>query len=339
MKVALKVCFLFIGTSIGAGFSSGREIALFFGEMSPWCVALSGVFIALICGLFLIGGKFDLIPSGIAVKVTTFIAGAVSLVSMLAGSEKILFDLTGVHLLGIVMMLVGAVVVTLGIEKIKWANAVLIPLLILMMIVIFARLGAPIYGGNWSVIKPAHYAGLDVLLAGMMLSREGKKLSGKQIAITVTAIGAFMFVILFVLQNVVLSDKTSASMPVLAVAKEVGLTIASGVLIASAILTTLIGALETVTLYMTEVASKTKKLSVLSKPKNKCFVVVIALLIFYPISFLGFEKIVDTCYPFVSACGIVLTLYLLVKTVVFCVKKSRAPIGARHKNNCIKSTS
>lgn len=324
MKVALKVCFLFIGTSIGAGFSSGREIALFFGEMSPWCVALSGVFIALICALFLVGGKYDLIPSSVAVKVATFIAGAVSLVSMLAGSEKIMFDLTGVHLLGLVMMVVGGVVVTLGIEKIKWANTVLIPLLILLMIVIFIRLGAPVFNGNWSAIKPVHYAGLDVLLAGMLLSREGKKLSGKQICITVTAIGAFMFVILFVLQNVVLSDKTSASMPVLAVSKEVGLTAVSGVLIASAIFTTLIGALETVTTYLRSALAKTKRLHPLASPKNKCFVVGASLVVFYPISFLGFEKIVDTCYPFVSACGIVLTVYLLFKTLLFFIKKRRA---------------
>ncbi|MBR2956357.1 MAG: hypothetical protein IKC54_04100 [Clostridia bacterium] len=338
MKVALKVCFLFIGTSIGAGFSSGREIALFFGGMSPWCVALSGVFIALICGLFLVGGKYDLIPSGIAVKVATFIAGAVSLVSMLAGGEKIMFDLTGVHLLGLVMMLVGGVVVTLGIEKIKWANTVLIPLLILLMIVIFIRLDAPIYSGKWSMTKPVHYAGLDVLLAGMLLSREGKKLSGKQIGLTVVAIGVFMFVILFVLQNVVLSDKTSASMPVLAVSKEVGLTIASGVLIASAIFTTMIGALETVTIYVTDVLSKSKKLHPLASPKNKSFVVLACLMIFYPISFLGFEKIVDTCYPFVSACGIVLTVYLLAKALSFCIKKRRATMGARRKNRCVEST-
>jgi uncharacterized membrane protein YkvI len=45
------------------------------------------------------------------------------------------------------------------------------------------------------------------------------------------------------------------------------------------------------------------------------------LLIFYPISFLGFEKIVDTFYPFVSVCGIALTIFITIKTIVFYVKK------------------
>lgn len=330
MLTALKICFLFIGTSIGAGFSSGREIALFFGDTSPWCVALSAVFIALICALFLIAGKYDLIPKGLWVKVATFFAGAVSLVSMLAGGEKILWDLTGVPLLGLLMTLAGAVIVTLGIEKIKWANTILIPLLIVMMVVIFVRLGAPVYGGSVSIIKPLHYSGLDVLLAGMVLSREGKKLNGKQVAVAVSLIGVFMFAILFILQNVVLSDNMHSSMPVLGVSSQVGLTAVSGVLIASAIFTTYIGALETVVHYESVFLEKTKKLHPLAKGKNKCFLVMASLLVFYPISFLGFEKIVDTCYPFVSACGILLTVVILVKVIVFATK-NRAQFWTRHR--------
>ena len=323
MLTALKVTFLFIGTSIGAGFSSGREIALFFGDTSPWCVALSSVFIALICALFLVAGKYDLIPNNIAVKVATFFAGAVSLVSMLAGGEKILSDLTGVSMLGIIMTLLGAVIVTLGIEKIKWANTILIPLLILMMVLIFAKLGAPVYEGSVSILKPMHYSGLDVLLAGMVLSREGKKLSGKQIAVAVAGIGVFMFAILFILQNVVLSDKMNSSMPVLGVSTELNMRGVSGVLIASAIFTTLIGALETVVVYVREFASKITKLKPLAERKNKCFVVLLSLLIFYPVSFLGFEKIVDTFYPFVSLSGIALTLFILFKVIIFFIKKPK----------------
>ncbi len=321
MLSALKVAFLFIGTSIGAGFSTGREIALFFGDTSPWCVALSSVFIALICAVFLIAGKHDLIPQNIVVKVATFVAGAVSLVSMLAGSEKILHDLLGVSLLGLVMIILGAIVVIMGIEKIKWANTILIPLLILMMLVLYVKIGTPVHSGSLSILKPIHYSGLDVLLAGMVLSKEGKKLSTKQIFGCVSAICIFMFGILFVLQNIVLCDEMHSSMPVLAISTKVNMRAISGVLIASAIFTTLIGALETVWFYTADFLSKSKKLATLSNDKNKCCVVFSILLIFYPISFLGFEKIVDTFYPFVSICGIALTIFITIKTIVFYVKK------------------
>ena len=320
MLSSLKVAFLFIGTSIGAGFSTGREIALFFGDTSPWCVALASIFIALICAVFLVAGKYDLIPQNYAVKIATFFAGAVSLVSMLAGSEKILYDLVGLHLLGLVMILLGAVVVIMGIEKIKWANTILIPLLILMMLVLYFRIGTPMHSGSVSILKPLHYSGLDVLLSGMVLSKEGKKLTGRQIVISVTAIGLFMFGILFVLQNIVLCDKIHSSMPVLVISTEVNMRMIAGVLITSAIFTTLIGALETVSVYAMDFLSKSKKLNLLSQPKNKCYVVFVALLIFYPISFLGFEKIVDTCYPIVSVFGIILTIFITVKVVIFAVK-------------------
>ena len=320
MLSALKVAFLFIGTSIGAGFSTGREIALFFGDTSPWCVALASIFIAIICAVFLLAGKYDLIPQNYVVKIATFFAGAVSLVSMLAGSEKILYDLTGIHLLGLVMILLGAVVVIMGIEKIKWANTILIPLLILMMLVLYFRIGSPLHGGSVSVLKPLHYSGLDVLLSGMVLSKEGKKLTGKQIAITVSAIGLFMFGILFVLQNIVLCDEMLSSMPVLVISTKVNMRVVAGVLITSAIFTTLIGALETVSMYTMDFVSKTKKLNIMSQQKNKCYVVFATLLIAYPISFLGFEKIVDTCYPIVSMLGIILTVFITVKVVIFAVK-------------------
>ena len=321
MLSSLKVAFLFIGTSIGAGFSTGREIALFFGTTSPWCVALSSVFIALICAVFLVAGKYDLIPSNIAVKIATFFAGAVSLVSMLAGSEKILKDLTGLSLLGLVMIIFGAVIVIMGIEKIKWANTILIPLLIVMMIVLYVRIGAPVHDGTFSIWKPLHYSGLDVLLAGMVLSKEGKKLSGKQIFGCVSAICLFMFGILFVLQNIVLCDEMHSSMPVLAISTKVNMRAVSGVLIASAIFTTLIGALETVWYYTADFMANSKRLHPLSLLKNKCYLVLAILLVFYPISFLGFEKIVDTFYPFVSICGIVLTAVITVKVIVFALKR------------------
>ncbi|MBR7162451.1 MAG: hypothetical protein IKD35_00595 [Clostridia bacterium] len=321
MLSALKVAFLFIGTSIGAGFSTGREIALFFGDTSPWCVALASVFIAIICAVFLLAGKYDLIPQNIAVKVATFFAGAVSLVSMLAGSEKIMSDLTGVSLIGLVMIILGAVVVIMGIEKIKWANTILIPLLITMMIVIYIRIGAPVHNGSLSILKPIHYSGLDVLLAGMVLSKEGKKLSGKQIFGCVSAICIFMFGILFVLQNIVLCDEMHSSMPVLAISTEVNMRAVSGVLISSAIFTTLIGALETVWFYTADFLSSSKRLQPLSTSKNKCYLVLAILLVFYPISFLGFEKIVDTFYPFVSICGIALTIFITVKVIIFFVGK------------------
>lgn len=330
MLTAFKVAFLFIGTSIGAGFSSGREIALFFGESSPWCVALSALFIAVLSALFLTAGKLNAIPNGYAIKVATFISACISLCSMLAGSEYVLSELSGVPLLGIAMAIAGGVLVVLGIEKIKCANTIMIPLLVILLFVLYVKIGTPIFDGDFSLLKPLRYSGLDVLLGGIMLSREGEKLTKKQIAVSAISIFAFMFTILFVLQNVVLYDDLNSSMPVLAVSSKVGLKWICGVLIAIAIFTTLVSALEIVSTYTADFLSTKRKLSALSEPDKKVFLTFGALLVFYPVSFLGFEKIVDTFYPFTSACGLILVCLTIAKLSATAIKK-------RHENARLQS--
>ena len=71
---ALKVCFLYIGTVIGAGFASGREISLFFGDTAPLNVAFSAVFMAILEALFLIAGRVRALPDNTAVRTGVVIA-------------------------------------------------------------------------------------------------------------------------------------------------------------------------------------------------------------------------------------------------------------------------
>ncbi len=330
MFAALRVAFLYIGTSIGAGFSSGREIALFFGGTSPYCVALAAVFISILCGLFLVAGKSNAVPQNFFVKTGIFISSAISLCSMLAGGEYVLSSLFSVPLLGLAMAILGSILVCFGIEKIKWANTILMPLFVVLLFLVFFRNGAKIFGGEFSILQPIRYSGLDVLLGGVMLSREGKKMNSKQIVICCLTIFAFLSTVLFILQNVVLSDELQSSMPVLTVSERVGLKVASGVLIAVAIFTTLIGALEVLTALMQGYFEKSKKLAVLGKPSYRKLVVFGTLLLAYPISFLGFDNIVDYCYPFISLFGIIFTVFTLAKLIYIRIPKDKLPNFLKH---------
>lgn len=96
MKKAFKTAALYVGTAIGAGFSSGREIALFFGDASPVNVAISSVFMSLLCALFLVAGKQKMIPKGALVKLGVFLAASISLCAMLAGGDFITYSMTGI---------------------------------------------------------------------------------------------------------------------------------------------------------------------------------------------------------------------------------------------------
>jgi len=62
MKKSIKLAFLFIGTVIGAGFATGREIALYFKNISPLAAAFSGLALGFLCTLFIIIGNINKSP-------------------------------------------------------------------------------------------------------------------------------------------------------------------------------------------------------------------------------------------------------------------------------------
>lgn len=318
---ALKVCFLYIGTVIGAGFASGREISLFFGDAAPLNVALSAVFMAILEALFLTAGRVGALPDNTAVRTGVFIAAFSSVAAMLAGGDYALYSVTGVRSLGVLMAVAAGILVIMGIEKIKIMNTLLIPMLIALMLTVYFKNGAPVFEGSFSLVKPLHYSGLDVLLGGIVISREGKKLKKREIAATCMLSALFIGALLFVLQNIVLSDELHSSMPVLATAEKVGLKTAAGILIAIAIFTTLVSSLDVLTDYTRRAfgdyaaraaaeeatGRRFEFAAAFSAPSRKNFAVFAILLAVYPVSFFGFDIIVDTLYPFVGLCGIVMT--------------------------------
>lgn len=328
MKKAFKTAALYIGTAIGAGFSSGREIALFFGDASPFNVAISSVFMSLLCALFLIAGKQKMMPQGKIVKLGIFLAASISLCSMLAGGDFIMHSMTGIPLaFGLAMTLLGGIIVVLGIEKIRLLNAVLVPLIVLSITLVFAKLPTPAHSLPFMLSKPILYSGLDVLLGGVIVSKEGENLTYKEIFLSCIMICAFMFGMLFMLQTVVLSDQNASLMPVLAVSDRLHMKWACGVLIAAAIFTTLVSSLKIVSDSVRDFASNFKRISALSNDENKAIVVFGCLVVAYPLSFFGFDNIVDNLYPFNSVCGVILTclilLKYLVKIVSYIIKKAK----------------
>ncbi len=303
-----------MGTAIGAGFSSGREIALFFGDASPVNVAISSVFMSLLCALFLVAGKQKMMPKGALVKLGVFLAASISLCAMLAGGDFITYSMTGIPLaFGLAMTLLAGLIVVLGIEKIRLLNAILVPLIVLTIALVFAKLPTPIHTLPFSISKPIMYSGLDVLLGGIIVSEEGENLTYKEIIISCVLICIFMFGMLYMLQTIVLSDQNASLMPVLAISDKLNVKWACGVLIAAAIFTTLVSSLKIVSDCVRDFSSKFAFSRALCKDENKSLAVFGCLVVAYPLSFFGFDNIVDNLYPFNSVCGVALTCLVLVK--------------------------
>ena len=321
MKKTLKTAFLYVGTVIGAGFSSGREIALYFKDLAPYNVAISAVFIGLFSFLFLTAGRLHILPKGNLTRLLVFLSASISLISMLAGGEYLLRSMTTVPLLALVMALLGAVVVSGGIEKIKIANAIIVPLIVLAIAVIFFKIPHDYGTATFSILRPLTYSGLDVLLGGIIVGNEGEDMSLKETLLSSLTILIFLAFMLYMLQTIVLQDKNDSLMPVFAISSELGLQAVCGVLIALAIFTTLVSSLKIASDYLIFLCSKTRRLLPLATPDFKSVVVTSCLLIFYPLSFFGFKKIVGVLYPLNSALGIVIAFAVLVKVVVFYIRK------------------
>ena len=323
MKKALKTAFLYIGTMVGAGFSSGREIALFFGGLTPLNVALSAVFMSAFALLFLTAGKLKIVPNGRLTRFLIFFSASISLVSMLAGGEYVMRSMTTIPLLALVMAILAVIVVSQGIEKIKVANAILVPLIVLSVAILYFKVGASNGSLPFSLSKPILYSGLDVLLGGVIVSSEGEDMKYGEIFGACAVICASLFAMLFMLQTVVLADKNDSLMPVFAISREFHLQAICGILIAAAIFTTLISSLKITSDYLANLALCTSKTSFLAKDENKSVVVMFCLVIAYPFSFFGFKNIVNTMYPINSVLGILLALATLMKLLTFFVKNAR----------------
>lgn len=82
---------------------------------------------------------------------------------MLAGGDFIMHSMTGIPLaFGLAMTLLGGIIVVLGIEKIRLLNAVLVPLIVLSIILVFVKLPTPAHSLPFMLSKPILYSGLDV---------------------------------------------------------------------------------------------------------------------------------------------------------------------------------
>jgi len=237
------------------------------------------------------------------------------------------------------MAIAGGIIVVSGIEKIKLLNSVVVPLIILSIFIIFLKLDPQNHSAGFSIAKPILYSGLDVLLGGVIISEEGKKMSHKEILLSCSFICICLFAILFMLQTVVLSDELHSSMPVLAVAEKFNLKVVCGILIAGAIFTTLVSSLKILSDRIIETAVKLRPAIGVKDKLGKSIVVFFCILIAFPISFLGFDNIVDTMYPFISWCGVALTAFVILKLIVKGIFKAAFAIKRKKRSKSMNESS
>ena len=304
----LKISFLYIGTVIGAGFATGKELTVFFKDTSTITLVLGGICLGLFCGYYLYLGKN--ISDDLSVIVFKKYSGVFDFivfwstffvfVSMFDTSDIVLnnFNIKYGGYISIIFTLFSAVI---GISFIKKINFLVIPLIVVMVAVIFSK-HPTISGGTISVFSPILYAGMNIMLAGFVIKNEGKGLTNKQIIAT-TIISSIILSILMILIYQIVKGSNDI-MPLLSVAKKYNIDAIASIVIYLAILTTAL-------------SSGIICLDYLNKFTNsKIYSAVILFLLAIPFKiYLGFEKIVKFVYPIVSVLGILISFLSLVEII------------------------
>lgn len=307
-----KIAFFFIGAMIGAGFSSGSELMVFFGESGIVGVLISAVFIGLLVFFFqymsVVFNNYSRVKK--VVDWLMVLSSIISFIAMTAGANEVIMDTFRVNNIGVLSALAVSVMCFFSMRFLKNVNAVVVPLIVVLMILIIVKTDSLPLPTGFSIFRSASYAAMNVLLGGYLLSTEcAQKKTKDKVIITViiTVVVAAMMVIVYMISQ----EAKFSDMPVFEVARRYEMATISGIIIYLAIFSTLIGAGKVIF----------DNLSDFTKSK---WVALISLIIISLIGrSVGFGFMVRTFYPITGYLSIVVIFALAILYTIKNFKNSR----------------
>lgn len=317
---SIKITATLIGTIIGAGFASGKEICTFLGVYGNALLFLIPVYCliyGLLTYLFLNIDNSKINPTMNKIfKSFIFISEFISLVAMIAGLEAI-FSLifTSQFPFYIALVIIFLIIIT-GFNGLTTTNTLLIPFLIgtIALLGITGLKGA----GSLSLLKLESsktfltfsfplYLGLNLFSTYPIATELSSKFSKKEKIISSTLTSVIVLLILYCFAFTVLNKShgtAQAELPLLiyAFAEKPSLILVTAIALGVAIITTLISDGFVMRSIMQNIT------------KEKTDLVFLLLYVSaYFISKLGFSKIVESFYPITGLLGVILTISCLVR--------------------------
>lgn len=312
MYKIFAVTMLVVGTIIGAGFASGREIVTFFGETPP--VAVAAIVAALVfvsCATFLfVGNKacaddVGTVNRALAGRAEPILSALmlfnslVSLSAMLAGTDDLFAEVFPLKpLYSIVLGALSVIVVARGLNGIMKVNVVIVPLLAAVTIIVTAMtisVPAPSPFSGLTAYRCLTYVAMNAILAASVLTTV-HGLNKKQIfissALTGAIIGGIVLCIILALDS---SRAGSADMPIIEMAKPLSPALyALGIAaVAIGIFTTMISAHLSLTEWLAPLCG------------GKTFAAILTAIVAEIVGLIGFRSVVDIFYPIVGVAGVV----------------------------------
>lgn len=327
MRKIFSISMLIVGTMIGAGFCSGREVVSFFGNRISIAVApVCGALIFLCCVIFLLVasrvnrnsidkvnavvlGKF-----GFIANIFLLLNSVIVLSAMIAGLNSLCKPFIHFPIVGSIAAVLCAVIACKGLKGILKCNLILVPL---MITVISCTCLQSLGNGDLSlsagvfelggIFRCVMYVSMNMMLACTALTTMGK-LTRKQIVWS-SAIAAAVIAVLLALLICTLncSGNTDDAMPILAISGSVGkwLCVLIGIITAISIFTTMLTCVGSLLRYAD------------GKLGGKVFNSALVVISGTALGLFGFTRVVDLFYPLVGFFGI----FYIVACIVFLTKK------------------
>lgn len=313
MSKVFIVVFLIFGTVVGSGFSSGKEIMVFFGRFG----ILSYLYIFLASILFFLAFFFFLsCGKKIAKNLKKFpflniIILFISLVfcaSMFAGIKNLFaYFPTWLYAILITILLLSAFFVSFkGIRGLEKINFFLMPLTSILFV--FVLVYCLFQSGHTQICTSSFagilygplYVALNTCLSGIVIARAGEGLSKKQIFFA-SLFSAFLILFFLVLGNFVLQNNFDAfysEMPFLSIAnKNLFIFVLEYFVILAGCFTTLLSLCFTL------------KSSFCCFIKDDTVSTMSAVFLPFLLSSLGFSHIVSFLYPICSVMGVFMFVF------------------------------
>ena len=321
MKVfrCLQICFIYIGSIIGAGFATGREIMLYFGGNGILSGIVAGILMGMLCGVFLWSSKsFARLKNSknifarcifILIKIALWICTLASFVCMVSGCEEIISKTYGIANVG---LWTGILVCFLGVCEMsvtRKLNTVIVPLIILLLIVLFAQ-GDKVADMRFSAKSVIGYCGMNIMMGGYIIAEQEESFSAKQ-TIFISAVSGIIFALCIAMVYTVSLKYSNASMPIWEFAKAHNMSSLSGLIIYLAIFSTLIGC--------TKLICQENSAVKIPRIFSVAFLIIFAIL---ALKF-DFSTIVGISYPIIGYVGIIYTCFMILLQVVFAIRRRK----------------
>lgn len=294
MLNAVKVSCLFIGAVVGAGFATGREVILFFGNSGSLTPLIAGLLMGCASGVFLFVGKFA--PSGgiwrLLARITDFLvfcAMVITFAVMCSAAEQLFFDAFGVSLVGLACGIVCAIASSFEMKFIKNISFALVVALTVSIAVMYFMCDK-VHRQDIDLFSAFKYCGMNMLTGGCLIKDEGKRMKNGEIFLS-SLITAVICALLLVMVYAVASVNAEFDMPVYEFALKNHAAALGGILIVAAILSTLLGAGRAACTYMEGFFS--------SSAMPVIFLCSIAAIGYS----MDFSAAVDTYYPVIGVFG------------------------------------